>query len=176
MKMSKMLPLLLVFICMFSSFSGDVKPYTNGDKWIPADFDPRQGVLLVLNFSIKENPNAYLKKAQDKATNEMKEVMAAGYPYKYEFVSKEDLKGSKYADLDKYRFAVVDGNTYTMSIGSGSGGSSSNVFHIYDRKLDKHYPDTGHPSSGVDITLKGTIATIVKYLKDLKPAAKGGEH
>jgi hypothetical protein len=176
MKTSKLLPLLLIVACMVSSFSGDVKPYTNGNKWIPTDFDTRNSVLLVLNFSIKENPNAYLKKAQDKATNEMKEIMKADYPYKYEFVSKDDLKSGKYDDKEKYRFALVDQNTYTQTIGAGAGGSSSNVFHIYDRKNDKHYPDTGHPSAGVDITFKGTVTTIVKYLRDLKPEAKEGGH
>ena len=161
--------LLLVIVCLLCSFSGGEKPFNNASKWIPADFDTRNNTLLLQSFSIKENPNAYLKKAQDKVNEEMKAEMQTAYPYKWEFVTADDVKNNhKYADKDKYRWVLIVANVHTQSVGSGGASSSySNDFHIYDRKSDKHYDETKHPSSSVLPVMKPTLATIVQHLKGL---------
>jgi hypothetical protein len=169
MKSIKVSAALLLFIAALCSFSGDVKPFNNADKWIPADFDTRKSTLLLQEFSIMDKPNANLKKAQDKINADMRTEMQADYHYKFEVVSKDDLKSAKYADTEKYRWVLIVQNTHTQSVGSGGASSSySNVFHIYDRKADKHYPDTGHPSGSVIPTMKPTLATIMQFLKALK--------
>src|SRR5580698_7099826 len=129
MKSVKITASLLVFIAALCSFSGEVKPFNNGDKWIPADFDTRHSTLLVQEFSIKDNPNAYLKKAQDKATAEMRTEMQASYPYKFEMASKDELKSAKYADTEKYRWVLIVQNTNTQSV--GTGGASSNYSNVF---------------------------------------------
>jgi len=207
MRNLKTLTGLLVLFCLVSSFGGDTKVYTNTKVWLPEGFDTRNTILLVQNFSTGLKGNNNLKKAEDHVTEEMKTEMAKVYPYKYEFASADQIANStKYANTDLYRYVLIDVNGSTPSHsspnsmpssssnpnnpstyrgGSSSGGMSFggapvNDIHIYDRKLDKHYPPTGHQQGYVTPILRTMVNTIVQYLKGLTtppaPLPGGNEH
>lgn len=164
-----LLAVLVMSIYFLSSFSSETKPLKNGDKWIPSDFDVRKSTILVQPFVWH---NKYKGDVGEKRTEEMKEEMKANYPYKYEFASEEDIRGgSKYADKDKYRYALMWSNgSYAPVFGRATASNSGTVFdfHIYDRKLDKHYPATGKYASFIMTIFKPTVATIVEFMKNLK--------
>jgi hypothetical protein len=162
--------MLLAIFCLLSSFTGGEKPFNNADKWIPADFDARKTTLLVQSISMTESPAVTSKKTQDKLNADMKAEMQASYPYKFEFVSAADLiSNSKYADTEKYRWVLKVRNVRTQTVANGSTATGSlSDFQICDRKMDKDYPETKHPSASVMEVMKPTVATIVKFLKDLQ--------
>lgn len=132
-------PLLLVFIIL-CSFKGDVKPFKRTD-WIPADFDARNGILLVkkASFSVPDKQN-------EKLTQKMQEIMQEFYPYKFEFASEADiLSKDKFTDKNKYRWALVTG---TIVRGNAYVGSANSIdFCIYDRMTEKEYKPTGYSNS-----------------------------
>ena len=202
MRNLKTLPGLLVLFCLLSSFGGDTKVFTNTKVWLPEGFDTRNTVLLVENFSTGMKGNANLKKAEDKVTEEMKAEMQKSYPYKYEFASSDQISTStKYANTDVYRYVIIDingstpthmGNTTAPSSSSNPNnpstyrggaqntggmkyGSSVNDLFIYDRKLDKSYPPTGHSQGYVVPILRPMMNTIVQYLKGL-PSPVPSQH
>ncbi len=177
MKRINLLFVLIMTIVGMSSFKGDDKVYNvDRDKFVPTDFDTRNGVLLIQDFMIynrQGKANGNFKKANDK----MKAHMAEVYPYKYEFVDEKNLNDSKYADKDKYRYVIMWTNyvsagqtKYNPSSGSfsTSSSSSSNSFHVYDRKNNKHYLTGGYPTAYAIKNFIPTINTIVKLLKELK--------
>jgi hypothetical protein len=210
MRHIKMFSGLFILFFLLSSFGGDSKVYTNTKVWLPEDFDSRNTILLVQNFSMGMKGNDRLKKAEDNVTEKMKAVMQQSYPYKYEFASSDQISNSpKYANTDLYRYVIIDinGSTPThmgnsnppnMRPGSSSNpnspsyhggapstggmefGSSVNDLYIYDRKLDKSYPPTGHAQGYVTSILKPMMNTIVQYLKGLTsppaPVPSGTQH
>jgi hypothetical protein len=161
----KKLPLLMFSLLLLCSFGGEVKPFKRTD-WIPTDFDARKSTLLVqqANFNVPAKQN-------QKIADQMKEIMQKEYPYKYAFASFEDIRDTaKYADTETYRWALVT-NSVTGSWTYPNGSSlivSGNDFHLYDRKLKKDYSRTGYSDSFVAHVMAPTIATLVKFLKELK--------
>lgn len=172
MKTIQKLALSFLLVFSFSSMliAGDPKPFKNAADWIPADFDSRKSTLLIEKFVWHD-----AKKAQ-KVNDDMKEYAQQHYPYKFELVDGENIgDAAKYADKDKYRYALMmsDKMHTTHSTNMNTGMSSSRSldvfdFHIYDRKLDKHYPVTTKYSSLVMLTFRPVIITIADHLKDLK--------
>ena len=165
MKQFKFLPVLLLLGFILCSFGG-VKTF-HDTSWIPADFDCRKSTLLVQNIGI---PGCM--EQGEKQTRVVTEIMQAEYTYKYELAKPDDiLNSSKYADKDVYRWALMTNGVYmkeTMGTMSASGAD----FHIYDRKLNKHYKPTGKSDSFLKHVMAPTIATIVKYLNELGTASK----
>lgn len=157
---------LLILAIVLASFSSDEKTFNNAKDWIPEGFDTRSTVLLVQN--IKGPGNERAQKVWEKVIVDMKAVMKAGYPYKYEFASQDDIKSSaKYTDKDTYRYVLVPDFAYGTSLGA-TGTDWKHDDFIYDRKLDKSYAYTKHASSNPLMVFKPAVATIVKYLKELK--------
>ena len=157
---------LLIFAAALCSFSGDEKTFSNAKDWIPEEFDTRTTVLLVQN--IKGPGNERAQKIWEKVIADMKVVMKEGYPYKYEFASQEDIKGgSRYADKEKYRYVLVPDFTYATALGA-TGTDWRHDDYIFDRKLDKQYAYTKHAGSNPLMVFKPAVATLVKYLKELK--------
>ncbi len=163
---------------ILSSFTGGGKSSGKSTDWIPADFDPRHGVLLVQNFYVLEHPNKNLKKVQDKVSNDMKAEMQDSYPYKFEMVDVSEINtGSQYADKDKYRWVLMSAysekeSKFSHETGNGqtarNWSTPQNVFHIYDRKTNKHYPDSGRPNADIKSAMRPTIGAIVDFLRALK--------
>lgn len=177
----------LVIVLTLSSFSGKDIVYDNKSGWIPSDFDSRKSTLLVQNFDGEDHDHSnYRLKEYAKITDKMKQVMIETYKYKYEFASKEEIeKSDKYANKDEYRYVLTcDNSNYSPhNVGGRFGGASgfsstnwdresstysANTFHIYDRKLDKHYPTTGKSTAYVATTMKPTVAAIMKFLRAIK--------
>ena len=155
----KVLAVLLSLGYILSSFSGAKVP-----AWIPKDFDPRKNILLVQSIDI----HGCMEQGDDKQKRVVKEGMA-DYPYKYELADPEDItSGKKYQNKDVYRWALL---TSRVDMGDAPGQGTMRVsgadFHIYDRKMDKHYAPTGRSNSFLKAVLKYTISNIVKYVKGL---------
>ena len=132
------------------------KTFSNSEKWIPGDFDPKTTTLLVEEF--------FSKRVEKK----MEDYMAEKYPYKYEFVSLETIKNrqGKYADTKLYKYALIfSSHTSTQfDVQTHKPGLTVTGFdyHFYDRALSKDYPATGKASSYANMTFEPVINTIVK--------------
>lgn len=186
--------MIIFALCAFTK-SGNQKEdpiFDNGDKWIPADFDPRNGTLLVEKF-ILYNRKHEANKGTLEATEKMKEHMKKKYHYKYKFIDTDDWNDTAYNDTNEYRYVIMFDNSTKVSNPITSRGRepgsyksvvtanglshtennvpmaySSNDFHIYDRKLDIHYPITRKSNSYALPVFIPFINTIVKFLKALK--------
>lgn len=171
MKTSSKILLLIVSVLITSySFGG---PHSSKDKesWIPADFDPRKTTLLVAKFEW------HIPEKAVKRNEEMDEEMKKSYPYPYEFATSSEIrKDSKYQDKDKYRYALMwtqaSQGTAHGSAGQpiASASTSNPIFHfyIYDRKLDKSYPQNPKFNSYIVRVFKPTLEELMEYLKQLK--------
>ena len=112
----------------------------------------------------------------------MEEYMATKYPYEYEFASKSEIemKGGKYSDLKRYKFAIVYSSERTVMPRSGgysTGGSGQFVgapglvgvtgfdFNFIDRETGRRYPPTKRASSYPMMTFRPVINTIVERFK-----------
>lgn len=131
--------------------------FSNGQKWIPENFEPSKTVLLVEKLDVSE-----------RQTKKMEDYMSEKYPYKYEFVSLSTIKTTtgKYADTKLYKYALVISShltTYTHTDGSASAMRTTGYdFNFYDRSNDKEYPSTTKSSGYPIMTFEPVINTIVK--------------
>lgn len=132
--------------------------FSNHAQWLPADFDPKTGVLLV--------EEVVWPKAQGQ---KMKEYMEQNYPYKYAFVSAKELAdpGGKYSDKTLYRFAIV--NSYKDHIMHEFKPNQITIsmtdFNFVDRLNSKTYPKSGKGSSYASVTFKPFINTVLEQTK-----------
>ena len=169
MKQLKSISAIAAVFFVLCSFKGEIKPFKN-TEWIPKDFDTRNGVLLVQEAAFNVPP-----KQNQKITGDMKEIMQQNFPFKYEFAPTSEISSDgKYADKDKYRWALVTTSIkFTSQHFDGTLDMVVNAvdFHIYDRKNDKKYAPTKHSNSFVKPVMAPTVVTLVKYLKEL-PASK----
>lgn len=149
----------LIALLLIASCSTSNKALNNGDKWIPAEFDPNTTTLLV---------QAWDGLGKAKGLSEQKKLMAEKYPYKYEVVSLANIKNrsGQYADTKKYRWALQSTVTYNR-IATEGGKSSQTVanrdFNFYDRLNDKSYNSTGRSKGSFKRTLTVVLNTIVKH-------------
>jgi|SRR5450631_3385669 hypothetical protein len=122
-------------LCMFifvSACSPGNRTFSDAGKWIPADFNMNEGVLLVQIFPWKA-----------KLTTDLDEFLQKKYPGKYVIVSQKEIedKSGKYADLSKYRFA------FQWTVGTrdhyNSNFTDYDVYgNFYDRSQSIKYPTT----------------------------------
>ncbi|MDZ4792824.1 MAG: hypothetical protein SGI83_00965 [Bacteroidota bacterium] len=156
--------------CFPSKKKASEKVFTNSDNWLPADFKPQKTVFLVQLIN-EDVVNSGWRAKYKKWNNEMREYMQEKYPYKYEFVSVEDIeyKGKKYSDYQKYPFGLMISNgSYTYQGGAaGSGPNNSNTidvydFYFFDRASGKKYPVTKKFSSNPVMTFMPVINTILE--------------
>ena len=155
----------LVCFCMSMFLFMDCSPskvtFGNAERWLPPDFDPRTGVLMI--------ERVYFPKTQQR---KIEEYMKEKYPYAYEFIDNFStaMKQEKYADSAKYSFFMVD--SYSSTQLNRTINTSNNTYHsntvgafdysFYDRLKGKRYPSTGKASSLASMTFKGIINTILK--------------
>jgi len=154
--------ILLSASIILGSCNTSKKTFTNGEKWIPNDFEPAKTILLIEKFTISQ-----------RVEQNMEEYVKGKYPFKYEFVSLETIKNKtgKYSDTKLYRHAlVISSHTSHLSQAEGaatSGGLTTTGFdyNFYDQDKQKPYPSTGISNSYIMMTFKPVINTIVKKYK-----------
>jgi hypothetical protein len=132
-------------------------------KWLPPDFDPKNGILLI------ERAPAYLP-----GQKKIEKYMEKNYPYKYEFVTigtegdgKESVifNAEKYSDKNIYRFIMVNSSTIIKGIPKSDGHQSQGSLYDYafiDRLNDKAYPATGSATSWPNQAFERIMAKILK--------------
>ena len=104
--------------------------FGNGDKWIPADFDAKNTVLLIQEAGDIDS-------RQKKTASFMKKE----YPYQFEIIPLYDTV--RFPDKAKYRFMLLS-VTQILHTPTDSYGHSSDVptddFCFYDRLTGIRYP------------------------------------
>jgi hypothetical protein len=109
--------------------------YGDAAKWIPKDFNPNDGVLLIQMHPLKE-----------KQKQKMQQWLEQNYTYSFEIANEVDInnKEGKYADTKKYPFAVLwrSGEDVAYTAGSGQHFSWRMYGYFVDRSTDKAYPST----------------------------------
>lgn len=169
---------VLIFAVVLSSFTSLKKPAGDGFSWIPAGFDTRNSTLLIMNMTGPGNERA--QKIWNKATADMKYDITGAYTYNYEFVSLADIDSNpKYADKEKYRYALMNiytygdwvrmtsTKTYEQEPKTSIYNVSGTTFHIYDRAKNIHYGDAERPNSYVLPAFHYAITHISTYLEGL---------
>ena len=132
----------LILVVVITSCSVNNHYYKDGDKWIPQDFNPAKDVLLIEHYPGKE-----------KWSKSMEEFVEKHYKWQYVIVDKKDILGTigKYADRQKYKFAILWTNESSTSSSTFSGGGTTYMYsgmqldmagHFLDRIIGKEYPMT----------------------------------
>lgn len=158
--------LLLILISGIPSFAFSQKTLKNGDKWIPADFNPKTTILLV---------EAWSGIQEEKGIAKQENYMDKMYPYKYEVVPFETIKKreGKYANTKIYKWALI--STANATALTKANGASTNTgvltsvdrdFNFYDRENDKNYPPTNKSQGPFKQTFQVVINTIVKHISE----------
>lgn len=163
---------MLAFIsqgCFPSKQKASQKVFSNGESWIPSGFEPRNTVLLVQLLNEDVANSGWRMKFQ-KWNNEMKEYMQEKYPYKYEFVSADEIeyKGKKFSDYQKYPYGLMisDGTVTYYGGAAGTGPQNKNTQAVFDyyflnRATGEKYPRTKKHSSNPVMTFMPVINTIL---------------
>jgi hypothetical protein len=152
-----LLGLILLCLTSFKNFS-----QTN-DSWLPADFDPKQGVLLIQKVPYPQRQQRLIE-----------EFMEKNYPYKYKFVSIkniEDIDSTKCSDSSSCRFVVLyNYDTHKMHENDFRPESQKIIvgmydFQFYDRNNKTTYPATGKGASWASVPFKSMMNNILKKFK-----------
>lgn len=137
--------LLFILILTAASIITNVQAQSR-PVWIPEDFDPRTGILLI---------QSYPKNAR--SDRKMEQYIAQHYPYKYEIVERPDIKSDdieKYKDTKIYHFALLwdvqpeerrTNNTGRPSSNSPFSKGIDFIGQFYDRDTQKTYPNSTVP-------------------------------
>ncbi len=161
--MKLLLPVFLATIIAFC-FVGTANAQTKLPKWLPPDFDPKNGILLI------ERANTPGVPGQKK----IEEFMEKEYPYKYEFVEIAIVNGDKepsivneekYSDKNLYRFVMVNSVSIIKGMPKADGRQSSGSIFDYsfiDRLNNKAYPQTGSSTSWPAQAFKRIMGKILK--------------
>jgi hypothetical protein len=142
---------VIVLFCISCSVSN--RSFSDGSKWIPADFDINKGVLLVETFPGKE-----------RLTQDMEIFLTKNYPGKYVIVTQKEItdKSGKYSDISKYRFAFQwnVGTRYNFS----SGFTDYDPYgKFYDRVENKLYTTTKKYNNYGNKSYVPFFNSIIKY-------------
>lgn len=153
---------VFVVIAFLSGCSVAGSTFSDPAYWIPGDFNPQKGVLLVETFP------------WSKANENMKNFLAQHYSGKYEVVDRKDImsKSGKYADTKKYQFAFLWEKNYREKQFAGSSITSASTFtavdpygNFYDRSVDKNYPTTKKYNNYGNKSYVPFFNSIEKYFK-----------
>lgn len=159
---NKSLSIQLIFflIVLISACYNPKIVLNDGEKWIPKNFNAKKDMLV-----IESSPSPT-------QTKKMKKYMEEKYPYKYEFVTKEELsdKTGKYKDSKLYKFVLNNASgTLTYSSGLNESGAgrhnvyaATNDFYFSDREANKTYPETKMAASYPYQSFKNVINVILK--------------
>jgi hypothetical protein len=159
---------LTVQSCLPSKKKAENTVFKNGNAWIPADFQPKKTVLLVQLLDENSVAASWRKKFRQ-WNEEMEAYMQEKYPYKYEFVTADQIEGSpqKYSDKTKYAFGLLvsNGTISYQGVGSSSPGNNTTKavydYYFIDRATGKKYPPTKKYSSNPLITFMPVVNTIL---------------
>ena len=136
---------ILLLLILFTSCNISKHSYSDGAKWIPAEFNPSKYVLLVEKYPRKEKWN-----------DAMKEFLDKHYSGQYEILDEKTIlaNDSKYSD-EKYKYAVmwkeIGGISSSNRTTFTPGGSMTNYYsgprldingYFRDRTNGKDYPET----------------------------------
>ena len=134
MKKMKLIVFLSFAILFFENCNVGKMTFSDAASWIPEDFNPKNGILLIETYP-----------ATEKFNKDMQDFLAKNYPGRYEIVDKDAIykKKGKYADTKLYHFAFHWGaksrfdkyNTPSINYSNPNGS-------FYDRSLNKEYPTT----------------------------------
>ena len=151
--------LILVFFTSFKS-ANSFENYS-GKDWIPEDFNPRNGTLLIQIHPYSEKYNEGMIK-----------FLKEEYPWKFEVVAVGDALGDKYEDKKTYPFMIqwtdiitnVQHNNLTNDLANHSYQDMEG--HFLDLATYKRYPDSGYGINRGQTTYKKIISVLVKKFKD----------
>ena len=154
MKIHKLLSVLfLLFFLGCSSPKSVLDGESKGNNQIPAEFDPRQGTLLI-DFGPKSEVigvNNYSK---------MRGFTAKMYPGSYEYATYEEiLDNKKYPDLENYHYALVCAIVESPVVITKSSPTIYR-FYIYDRVSGKTYSSLGMGSSVKTLAYKWAMQAL----------------
>lgn len=163
--MNRMLVVFLamcISIAMVSCSAAGRFKRSHNPAGIPADLQKDGYVLLVVKADagyIKKKNNRYVAK-----------MMRRYYKGAYEIIEYNDLKSEKYANTDKYRYAILRDFGKGMNVQrSSSSGRTYNITYneeyIKDRKNDTNLPSLGYPSPHYGMGIKGFVKYLKKYKK-----------
>jgi hypothetical protein len=164
------------FSLLLSSCAGLERTFTKpkyNTEIVPKEFNPNTGVLLVA-----EMPKSYSSEIRNKPiTNKMNKIYRNKYHYNYEIVSVKDISGpqSKYTDMTKYRYVVLNSLTRMerIDIADPTGVTKDHSitfinYRFYDRVEKKYYDLSPNSSTFIKYTLPAFIETINKAVKERK--------
>ena len=131
--------LIVFFVLGVASHPAKNSTYSDAANWIPADFNPNDGILLIEIHPRNTSQN-----------EKMTEFLAQNYPYKYEVVDRGMIQGKpdKYADTKVYRFGVLWDFKMSQHNNIDANGKMSfqTDYDLYgqfiDRSTNKVYPRT----------------------------------
>lgn len=159
--MKKWITSFALFFLMLSFTNCNIsnKTFRNADKWLPPDFNPREGILLVERLPVAPKEEA-----------RMEAYMAEKYPYKYKFVDEGTTTShfGIYEDTTTYKFALRLTSHTHIEDGYVSQNSYKVVaydYYFYNRATGRNYAATYKASSYASMTFKAVINTIVARYK-----------
>lgn len=122
----------LITSCVFTKDIKAKEDDFNQNKtgWLPPDFNPRIGVLL-----IERSPQPHQQKKTE-------DYMAKYYPYKYQFISSISVPDSitTHDDFTQNRFILA--LSYVL-VHTHTSIAYKADYHFFDRQLGKEYPRSG---------------------------------
>jgi hypothetical protein len=137
---------------------------------VPKEFKPGTGVLLVA-----EMPKAYSSEIRNKSiTNKMNKIYRKKYHYRYEIVSVKEISDlkSKYSDMTKYRYIVLNSLSSMERINTADVTKNQTVtfinYRFYDRVEKQYYDLSPNTSTFIKYTLPAFIETINRAVKERK--------
>ena len=126
-KSRKLLSVLLFFILFITVSSFKIAP-SLCHQWLPADFNPNNGILLIQKHPFNKNQN-----------DRMVKFLKKKYPWRYEIATVEQIKqDEKYSDTRLYQFAILWTDFLTPINASGYRHDVDG--HFLDRSTGTVYP------------------------------------
>lgn len=127
----KRLALFCSLTLLFSAcFSPHRSTWSDGKTWIPADFDVQKDILLIETFPLNRRSNEH-----------MKQWLAKNYTGRYAVADRDSIlsKFGKYADTEKYRFAMLWDRQVLRQYQDVAWVDGDWNGHFYDRLNDHIY-------------------------------------
>ena len=146
-----------ILFCIASSCQAQ-HTFNNGDKWIPQNFNPSTGSLLVMKLEEGD-------KKEGKRNEQMEEYLKEKYTYQFAFATKDEIENSKgaYADVKKFPFALMVKHFYESH--PPYGLYSVYDFYFVDRATNTEFPLTKKTTSNPVLLFKPVINTILERFK-----------
>ena len=138
--------LLSIAVIGIIASTASQKSETASNYLLPSNFNPNKQVLLIE------------KAGSESQVEEMKEYMSSNYPFKYEFITWDDLSADKYSDKDSFQFAL-------RKVELHDGHTPKFDFCFYDHISNQQYSKTGDESAEPKEPLEKIIKKIVKKYK-----------